>query len=85
MWLESGPLKLFIKSKISLCAYQKQLERTGYNFRHQCRQTNGILGNQLALVFCFLGFLVGQNQKGPTSAGPRNLSILLNSTFECIV
>ena len=67
MWLESGPLKLFIKSKISLRAYQKQLERTGYIFLHQCRQTNGILGNQLALVFCFWGgFLVGQSQKGPT-------------------
>ena len=51
MWLESGPLKLFIKSKISLCAYQKQLERTGYIFLQQYSQTDGIPVNWLALFF----------------------------------
>ena len=63
MWLESGPLKLFIKSKISLRAYQKQLERTGYIFLHQYRQTNGILGNQLALFFVFWVFWWGKTRR----------------------
>lgn len=65
MWLESGPLKLFIRSKISLCAYQKQLERTGYIFLHQYHQTNGIPVNQLAFVFWFLVFFGGAKPKGP--------------------
>lgn len=49
MWLESGPLKHFTKSKIRLYVYQKQLERTGSIFLHRYHQTNGISVDRLAL------------------------------------
>lgn len=35
MWLESGPMRFFTKSKNTLCVYQKQLKKAGYDFVHQ--------------------------------------------------